>query len=282
MIPRTPLPPLALADLSERPASRKTRLIAGGFVLAMVGVGLIPSAFADQTARIVPAYVPGVGALSTSAELLTAYLLLSQFMVNGVRMFLALGAAYAFTGLLTIPYLLSFPGALDGSGGVFAKLDLVQTASTLWAILHLAFPLIVAVAVLRERWSSTRVLGDANLRRECIGALTLVAIACVTIGTLGFLLGSILPVQIEHGHLTRLFVAVIAPSVLVANATVALLVLRRAPLTTLQVWIAVTLAMASIDAVLNATTIGRFTPRWYVGKLLTLTTASVVLVALLA
>jgi diguanylate cyclase (GGDEF)-like protein len=273
---------LALADLSERSASRRTRLVAGGFVLAMVGVGLVPSAFGDHPVRDVPAFIPAVGSLWATAELLTAYLLLSQFMVNGVRMFLALGTAYACTGLLTIPFLLSFPGALGGLGA-FAKLNLAQTPSTLWAIWHFAFPLIVGAAVLRERWSGTRVLGAANLRRECIGALALVVVTCVAVGVLAFALGNVLPVFIARdGTLTRLFVDVVAPGVLLANATVAFLVLRRAPLTALQVWIAVTLAMASIDAVLNATTIGRFTPRWYAGKLLTLATASVVLVALLA
>lgn len=276
----TPQSPSGLADLSERPASRRTYLVAGGFVVAMLAVALVPSAFADRPGRAVPAFLAVVGALWATAEMLTAYLLLSQFMVNGVRMFLALAAAYMFTGLLSIPYLLSFPGAM-GELTTFAKLDLAQTSVLLWTIWHLAFPLIIAVAVLRERWSSTRVVGEVSLRRECTSVLVLVTATCLVVAVVTFSLGRFSPTFLEHGQLTPLFVLVAAPSVLVANVAVALLILRRKPLTSLQIWIAVALAMAAIDAVLNATTFGRYTPRWYVGKLLTLATASVVLVALL-
>jgi diguanylate cyclase (GGDEF)-like protein len=281
LTPFTPQSPSALADLSERLAGRSTYVIAGGLVGVMAALALAPSAFADKPGHVFPAFLPVFGALWGMAELLTAYLLLSQFMVNGVRLFLGLGAAYAFTGLLTIPYLLSFPGAL-GNFTPFTRLDLSQTATALWGIWHLAFPLIIAAAVVNERWSSTRVVGGSNLRRECVRALTIIAAACLVTAVPAFWFGNLLPTLVKHGQLTRLFQMVVAPSVLCANAAAAVLVVRRTRPTGLHVWIAVALVMATIDAALNATTVGRYTPRWYDGKVLTLATATVVLVALLA
>jgi diguanylate cyclase (GGDEF)-like protein len=267
----------SFSDLSERPASQRTRSVSVLFVIAMCTAAFASGAFGERGA-LMSTFVPVVGALWAAAELLTAYLLLSQFLMNGVRLLLALCAGYAFIGLLTIPYLLSWPGAL----GAPVSADARQVSFVLWAIWHLAFPTIVAVGIALDRGMESRVVDRARMRWECVATLAAVALACVAIGTVVTAFGRVLPVLIEGGRFTPLFRIWVAPTTVVINVVVALLVLRRRPLTTLHLWLAVALVTAAIDVTLNASAGMRYSPSWYVGKLLTLTTASVVLVALLA
>jgi diguanylate cyclase (GGDEF)-like protein len=265
-----------LADLSVRPATGKTRVAALSFVLAMLALALASMGFGEHPGPVVVAFIPVVGALWAAAELLTAYLLLSQFMVNGVRPFLVLAAAYTFSALLTIPYVVNFPGALGGSGSA----DTREISLVLWCIWHLAFPAIVAVGMLRDDGIGDR--EEARMRRDGFGVLATVTIVCIALSTATYVLRGMLPILIDQGRFTPLFEVFVAPTIILANLATALLVLRRKPLTALHVWLAVALAIAAIDAALNALSHARYSPSWYVGKVLTLTTASVVLMALLA
>jgi diguanylate cyclase (GGDEF)-like protein len=242
----------------------------------MLALALASMAFGEHPGPVVVAFIPVVGTLWAAAELLTAYLLISQFMVNGVRLFLVLAAAYTFSALLTIPYVINFPGVLGGSGSPDAR----EISLVLWCIWHLTFPAIVAAGMLRDRGLGDR--DEAQMRRDSIGVLAVVTITCIALSAATYVLRDMLPVLIDHGRFTPLFEVVVAPTIILVNLATALLVLRRTPLTALHVWLAVALAIAAIDAALNALSHARYSPSWYVGKVLTLTTASVMLMALLA
>ena len=271
-------PPTALSDLSESAASRRAVIAALVFVAVAIVAALASGTFGERRWPAVLAFIPVSGTLWAAAELLTVYLLVTQFMVTGVRLFLALGAAYAVTGLLTIPYLLAYPGMIGG----FGSLGMQQISITVWSLWHVAFPAMVAVGVLRDRGIGARALDEGRRRRECVVVLDLVVIACISTTALVALLRDWIPVFITQGRFTPLFAALM-PGIALANAAAAVLVVRqRPPLTALHVWLAVALAIAAIDAALNAFSGGRYSPSWYTGKALTLATASVVLVALLA
>jgi len=266
----------SLSDLSERPASGRTRIFAVAFVTVMCFAAIASTAFRARGAPM-PTFIPVVAALWSAAELLTAYLLLSQFSVNGVRLFLALGAAFAFTGFLTLPYIVSFPGAL-GPGAADAR----QISLVLWSTWHLAFPAIVAAGLALDRGSGARTLNPLRIRYDCIVVLVLVVLAAIALSAMTIAFRGALPALVENGRYTPLFERAVAPTIVLANAAAALFVLRRTPLTALHVWLAVALVIAAVDVALNIFAGGRYSPSWYVGKALTLTTASVVLIALLA
>lgn len=54
--------------------------------------------------------IPITATIWLLADLLTAFLLLAQFYVNGIPLFGILSSAYALSGLLTLPYVAFFPG----------------------------------------------------------------------------------------------------------------------------------------------------------------------------
>jgi diguanylate cyclase (GGDEF)-like protein len=93
-----------------------------------------------------------------------------------------------------------------------------------------------------------------------------------------------LPVIVDGGHFRPIWSHWFAPSVVVVNAAVALLVIRsgRRKLSLFQLWLAVALAMAALDGLLNTWALGRYSLAWYLGKIETLVTASVVMLMLLS
>src|SRR5512135_3227451 len=51
-------------------------------------------------------------------DAITAFVLLGQFRYRRLPLYAALASAYLFTALVSIPFILSFPGALKAEGGV--------------------------------------------------------------------------------------------------------------------------------------------------------------------
>ena len=270
--------PPSLADVSGRIAGRRTQLMALAFVIAACGAAFASAVIGERPGPVVVAFVPSVAALWAGAELITAYLLITQFTVNGARTFLTLGVAYTISGLLAIPYIVAFP-----SGGTTPpSVGMQQVSIALWTIWHLAFPAIVALGLLGAGRGG-RVFDEATIRRETAVVLSAVVVACIAVSESIVVYRDHLPLLVAHGRLTPLFVGVFAPLIAVSNAAVAVLVLRSGVrLHALNVWLAVALAAAALDGGLNALAGARYSLSWYVGKSLALVTASVVLIALLS
>jgi diguanylate cyclase (GGDEF)-like protein len=272
-------PPVSLEDVSGRPAGRSTQTAALAFLSTAFTIAFASLMFGARRGPEVVAFVPVAATLWSAAELLTAYMLFSQFTVNGIRTFLFLGAAYAVDGLLTIPYLANFPGVAGRAGGLGAE----QISVVIWSVWHFTFPGIIACGMLCSRGVGARVLDAARIRRERAVAFVAVLVICATVTAVVIGLHDLLPILVVHGQFTAPFTGIVAPAIALTNVAAALLVLRLTPrLSAVHAWLAVALAAAALDAGLNALGGGRYSPSWYVGKVLTLTTASVVLIALLA
>ena len=272
--------PIALADMMLRRATKSDQQIALAFVAVFVVFTVAASRFGDVHGPIVRPFVTIVATLWGGADLLTAFLLFTQFSVNGVRLFASLGAAYAFSGLLTIPYIAFFPGIFLATPVSIAT---EQISVLLWFCWHIVFPSAVIAYRLYDWDFSRRYLSGARIR---IGLRT--AFACVAGGALlavglFFISRGRLPYVIVGGEFTSTWSHVFAPLVFVVNAAAAMLLVgfaRKQSL--LQLWLAVALATAALDGALNAFAGARFTASWYLGKAETLATSCVLLLMLLS
>lgn len=272
--------PVGIADLLHAPSTRRTRITAMVFVAIFIGFTLGAARFGAVQGPIVFPVVSISASLWGAAELLTAYLLLAQFAVNGVRAFLVLGAAYAISGLLTIPYLAFFPG-LFLPANMSAGTE--QISVTLWALWHFTFPLLVGVYFVFDRRLTARVIDTAQIRGNLTLTVVLVlGFVFVVTGLLNVDRAS-LPHMVLHGRFNSAWTHAVAPLIVILNTLAALLLVTfsRRP-SKLQVWVAVALATAALDGLLNALSTGRYTIGWYLGKFETLTTATIVLVMLLS
>jgi diguanylate cyclase (GGDEF)-like protein len=269
-----------MADLLHASSTRRSRLVAIVFTAVAVVCTAVAARFSSVHAPVVYAAVPICAALWGAAALLTAYLLLSQFSVNGVRAFLVLGAAFAMTGLLTIPYLFFFP---DLFRPLVVSVGTEQVSVVMWTVWHLTFPILVGTYYIVDRTLTARVIDTAEIRGNIVLTVVLVVAGALVITGLTNAERDVLPHLVVHGRFTTLWTHVYTPVIIVVNLVAALMVvaLSKRP-SRLQVWLAVALITAALDATLNALTTGRYTWPWYVGKIETLVTASVVLVVLLS
>jgi len=272
--------PIALADMMLRRATRRDQLAAALFVSVFVAFTFAASRFGTTPGPVVGPFVAICATLWGGAELLTAFLLFTQFSVNGVRAFAYIGAAYAVSGLLTIPYVAFFPGLFITSS---LGLGPQQISAWLWLDWHVVFPLIVAAYRLYDPDFSRRFLSGTRIRAGMRLALTAIILGVLI--AVGVVVGArnSLPHIVVNGQFTHLWSHVFAPLVFVLNAAAAILVIglvRRPSL--LQLWLAVALATAALDGALNAFSGARYTVSWYLGKAETLTTSSVLLLMLLS
>jgi diguanylate cyclase (GGDEF)-like protein len=250
---------------------------------AVIAFVLLSSAVAatclkSHSAVVAPGFIPLVAGIATISDLLAGFLLFAQFRVTGLRLLAVAGSAYSLTGLLSIAYVVSFPGVFV-PGIIWAN---EQTSAWFWIIWHLAFPLVLASYAISDRsLRAASPLSSTSLRsRYYLGGVAIVAGAFVF---LVFAAGPVLPKLVVHGTFEPLFKQVLVPLVILADivAVVALLG-RPKELTTLQLAIGLALLTATLDAFLNSISTERYSASWYVGKLEMFLTSTIVVVTLVA
>ncbi|HWT04891.1 MAG TPA: MASE4 domain-containing protein, partial [Xanthomonadales bacterium] len=271
--------PIALADMMLHQATRRDQVVAAVVVAAFAVLTVATSRFGSVQGPVVKPFVPICATLWAGAELLTAYLLFTQFSINGVRAFAYLGAAYACSGVLTIPYVAFFPGLFfNPSPGTGAE----QISAWLVLIWHVIFPLVIAGYRIYDPDFSRRFLHGPRIRTGLRAALLYIAVGWVIIVGIVVFFKAWLPQIVVNGHFTSLWLDAMTV-VFVLNAVVALMIIGRARrLSLLQLWLAVALTMSALDGVLNAVAASRYTMSWYLAKSETLMTAGVVLLVLLS
>jgi hypothetical protein len=123
--------------LSTLPAGRADRAAAS----AVVGISAVLFALAVPFAGVplpqVPAFVASYQSALAISDVITAVLLLSQFMVLRSRALLLLACGYLFTAGAAIIHGLTFPG-LVAPNGLFGAGS--QTTVWLYMIWHAGFP----------------------------------------------------------------------------------------------------------------------------------------------
>jgi len=105
----------SMLGLGESVHSSGQRLAAVVVCLALIEVALLAIRFGSVQGPEVKPFLPVVTTIWALADLMTAFLLLAQFYVNGTTFFTVLAAGYALSGLLTWPYLYAFPGIFNAS-----------------------------------------------------------------------------------------------------------------------------------------------------------------------
>lgn len=246
--------------------------MAAGFtatVIVAVAVSAVPFGQVQLPAN--PSFLPAFGALTFLTELLTATLLLSQAVVARDRGPLRLGAAYLFSGLALVPYLLAFPGVLTAAPLIGGP----DSAVWLWAMWHGGLAIHVMRFVLGRPARLRQ--GDVVFTVLRVGAIVAGLAAVATLGA------DRLPRLLVDGNYDRFNTLGFGPAILGLTVVTGLLAIARLRLRDpLSLWLAISLLAAGLDVTLTLTGRGRFTFGWYVARGLSLTTGVTMLVALLS
>ncbi len=266
--------------LTTSPPSRSQKRLAACVLLALLVALCVTAPFArvalGGTEVLLPAYAGAVFVI----ELITSALLLALFAVQRSSAVLALAIGYLFSGLLVVPWALTFPG-------VFAPLDLpaagLQSTATFATLRRLGFPLFVlAYALLKTSEPSGQKLLEST-RGMIIGVVAVVIAVTSGLTWLVVTQDDVLPrFMSDARNISGLWQYVAAAAVLL-NLSV-LSVLWTRPRSVLDFWLMFVLCTLLIELVLLSYLGGgrRLSIGWWAGRGYGFISASVVLLVLLS
>jgi signal transduction histidine kinase len=220
--------------------------------------------------------IPTVSMAMFVGDCLSAGLLFGQFAVQRSRALLVLAAGYLFTGLLVVPYALTFPGAFSPTGLLGAGL---QTAGWIFVVWHIGLPAAVIAYALLDRGSDTALVRAPVPKSIALASLIAAALAAlVTYAAIAFhgLLPALTldPVRMTGGSVVRI--------AMVGVCAVAVAILARRRSSVLDLWLLVVAFAWLLDSMLTYVTESRYTVAWYANRVIRVVSANVVLFVLLA
>jgi PAS domain S-box-containing protein len=265
--------------LSSRPVSRNAVLLAGIVVVISAIAFTIAIPFVRIPLPKVHAFIPMYEAALIVTDTITAILLYGQFARTRSAAMLVLASAYAFCGFITIPHLLTFPGAFSDAGLLGAG---NQSTAWLYVFWHGAFPLFVlGYAMLRRS-------GDREIRsrRPAVLVVTSTLAAALLAGFFTLLAlppgMSLLPVLVQQGDYSRMVWIGVSPSIWLFSFVALLALWRNKRMSTLDLWLMVVMCVWIFDVGLSAVFgSSRYDLGWYAGRSYGLLAASFVLGVLL-
>ena len=269
--------PDGLGLFDTPPGRRQTRF---SVVVVAVVLAAVLAVLPIRNVRVGPfdAYVPMADAVMCLGDLITATMLFAQASVFRSRALTILAAGYVYTGLMLIPHAITFPGAVEPSRFVAA----VNAASWLSIVRRSMFPLVVMVYAIFKRAEMVRPVG-AERPAAPILAGWLAAIA-LTAGSL--LLAASgpawLPPFFDNNSVLSHAHAIGYEAFEDALFLVAAVVLFRARISVLDLWLLVAFAGWIIESVFLVTLQGRYTVGWYWLYVMVLFSHLVVMFALVA
>ncbi|MFW5433415.1 diguanylate cyclase domain-containing protein [Paenibacillus apiarius] len=263
-----------LTSLINTPAAPRQKLMAIIIGSVMFVISLISIPFASTPLIPIKPFMSIIIAWVMFGYFMTSYLLYIQFQVTQYKPILILSATFLYSGLITIPEILTFPG-------VFAQQGLLnagpQSPVWFWICWHAGFPLgIFMYAISLRRWTfaSTERKGKAGPGVIFGGVIGILA-------GLTYLLTKhheFLPVIIQGGKYHELIAMGIGPVLSLMNLAVLvyLYVMTRGQ-SLLHLWLLLSVFMFFLDLVVTQFAGVRYSLGWYVACVNSLISSTVVL-----
>ncbi|UJF31901.1 sensor domain-containing diguanylate cyclase [Paenibacillus hexagrammi] len=266
-------------NFSNHQASRKhvrAALILAILLVTVVGFTLPYSRYAGIS---IQAFLPAFISAVAICELITMYLVFSEFQVNRSPALAVLASAYLFTGLITIPHILTFPGVFSETGLLHAG---NQTAVWLWVFWHGGYPSFIFLYTLINRKYGEHQVTHLQARRILLSAVC-GTIAIVTILTLIAIYGnSWLPKIIQKDNYRVLITSGIGPIVWTLNLLALLsmqFIVRKKSV--VHIWLTLAVLASLLDVTLTLFSGSRYSIGWYVARLNSILSAGTLLVVFL-
>ena len=254
--------------------------LALGVVAALVVVFFMMAPFARIQLPQLGAFYLVILTVTMVNDLITSALLFSQFFVVGRTALFALSISYVFTGLLTIPLMLVFPGGFSPTGLLGAGL---QSAVLIVVSYRLGISLgLIAYALLRNADSTTG-FSDRSPLLVVIGSVAVVVAIVCALTWVAVAKEPLLPIIFaDTVHRNR------GPAMLFAVVQLTLIALALALLwvrwrSVLDLWLMVVCVTEMLFQIMSGFIVNeRFTLGWYGARCYAVIATMVVLLALLS
>ncbi|MGD1876016.1 MAG: MASE4 domain-containing protein [Kiloniellaceae bacterium] len=267
--------------LSALPPDRAQRRLAVTVALSLVVALVAAAPFAARPTSGTESLLPAYSAAVLVNELITAALLIAMFSVQRSRGLLVLAVAYLFSGLMVVPWGLTFPGVFSATGLLDAGL---QSTATLAAARRIGLPLLLLVyAVMKVQGVAAH--NPSNPIRGTILATVATTLAVVCAFTLLAVWGNaLLPRWMADTRNVSAAWHYVPPLAIALCLVAAAVLLWTRRLSLLDHWLLIVLLSSVIEIVLLAYLSGgsRFSIGWWAGRAYGLAASSVVLLVLLS
>jgi len=270
--------PLFLTTLR---AGRTEGRIALGVLLLSLLLFFALAPFAKAQLAPLWAFIPAYESALIVNDLITAALLLSQYMSLRARSLFVLAAGYLFTALMTMVHALNFPGLFAPGGLLGAR---PQSTAWLYVFWHGGFPLFICAYALLKRHDvpvAARTDPPARIRPQTLMLLATLAMPVLLLSLLATRYVAWLPAIMDGDHYTPAMLLVVG-SVWSIGVLALLLLWRAQPHSVLDLWLMVVMTAWLIDIALSAVlNQGRFDLGFYAGRVYGLLASGFVLLVLL-
>ncbi len=243
--------------------------------VVVVSYGRIPLAQLPHFATFQSAFVLVV-------DVITGWMLLGQFRYLRRPLFAILGAAYLFSGLVLLPFLFSFPGALKSAGSVVGG---PQSSAWVWHLWHILFPALIALALAVDARQPEARVAAGRVRLATIAAIGAAVALSLLVSVAAIAWHDALPPLIfgTPGGPTAAFFVVGITAAVVTAVPVAMAGVRGwRTRTLLHMWLAVALLAMLADVAGSLASRERYTVGWYFGRVESMVAASVLLAVFVA
>ncbi|MCX7364695.1 MAG: MASE4 domain-containing protein [Alphaproteobacteria bacterium] len=265
------------AALAMAPASGRQQRLAIAICVVSLVLFFAAVPFVREPLPRAPAFIPVYQSALFLIDLITAALLLGQFLRLRAAGLLVLAMGYLFDALIIVPHTLGFPGALAPDGLLGGK---PQTTAWLYVFWHAGFPLFVIFYALLGRHRPGLTLGGGMvwivpLAMTAVGALVAALTLLATSGH------DLLPVVMQGNDYSLLVSKGISPSVWLLTLIAVLLLWRRDMLAA-DLWMMLVMWTWLFDIALSAVLgSSRYDLGFYAGRLFGLLSAGFLLVVML-
>ena len=265
--------------LVSMPPTKGHIRLALGVIVALLVTFFVMAPFADIQLPRLGAFYLIIFTVTIVSDLITSTLLFSQFFVVGRTALFALAIGYLFTGFLTIPFMLVFPGGFSPTGLLGAGL---QSAPLLAISYRLGLTLgLISYALLRNADSTTNISGRSPLVIVIGSVAVVVAIVC-GLTWVATAKQSLLPVIFAdpvHRNRSLAMSLAIVQLTLITFALAVLWVRRRS---VLDLWLIVVCVAELLFQIMSGIIVNeRFTLGWYGARCYWIVATMTVLLAML-
>ena len=224
-------------------------------------------------------FIPAISAILLVCDLITAAILYAQAGVFRSRALTVLASGYVFSGLLLIPYALTFPGAFSVNGLLGAKVNTTGWIAVCW---RLSVPIaVILYAWLKRADAAVPPIAERPPAKILLGVLgsTTLALFVTLLATLGH---DLLPPLFANQNDVVRSSLVIVDTVVILLTIAAMGMLFRQNSSVLDLWLLVAMSAWLAQSLLNLFLHSRFTVGAYVLLGLVFVSNLVVMLALIA
>jgi hypothetical protein len=261
-------------------AGPATLRLAAGFAALVVAAAVVVVFLRDVQLPAFPQFTTFHAGFVLVVDGIITFLLFGQFAYRRQLSYAILGAAYLFSALVVVPFLLAFPGALKAEGGVIGG---PQSAIWVWHAWHVVFPFVVMLSLLAHARAAGRPVATERVFPVIAWSMAAAALLALLVGVAASAFHARLPVLLVAGPqpLTPAFYAVGAIVVALAAGALGLAVWVARRRAVLHVWLAVALTAFLADALLSVLSTARYSMGWYGGRVESMAAAGVLLMVFL-